>query len=235
MAGGSKEPASASSWASPRRPPPSASSASRRRLLPPPHPARRGLLRHGLLHRVASSAVAPSPPAQPPPPPSRAAVCRVATASRLLAPLQPSCPDGSHRGQGCQKAGRSRGSCGGTGFCSSLPPPPRPKCSRVGVPEELLHENRFLRPFGGASSFVRGEEPGDFQLRARSGASAKRTRSTLTSSFAHGAEPLPNAPEVPCLRRRILTTVTFVNTIVDASQLATAIYTGQAQQQKKDA
>jgi hypothetical protein len=98
-----------------------------------------------------------SPPAQPPPLPSRATVRRATTASRPPAPLQPSCPDGPHWGHGWQKVGRSRESRGGAGFCSS----PRPNCSRVGVPEELLHGSCFTRPFGRASGFVRGAEPGE--------------------------------------------------------------------------
>jgi hypothetical protein len=143
--------------APPRRPPPSASNRTCCRRLPPPHPARRGLLCPGLLLRATTSAAAPSPPAQPPPLPSRATVRRATTASRPPAPLQPSCPDGPHWGHGWQKVGRSRESRGGAGFCSS----PRPNCSRVGVPEELLHGSCFTRPFGRASGFVRGAEPGE--------------------------------------------------------------------------
>jgi hypothetical protein len=59
------------------------------------------------------------------------------------------------RGQDWQKAGRSHRSCGGAGFCSS----PQPKCSRVGVPEELFEPSRFRRPFGRAPCFVCGAEP----------------------------------------------------------------------------
>jgi hypothetical protein len=83
----------------------------------------------GRLEAAAPSAAAPSPAVGSLPTfiteshRRRPSSASPATASHLPAPLQPSCPDGVHRGQGRQKAGRSRGSCGGARFCSPPPPP----------------------------------------------------------------------------------------------------------------
>jgi hypothetical protein len=84
----------------------------------------------------SAAATAPTYDRRRPSPPATFLLRPRNRCTHLFAPLQPSCPDGPHRGQGWQKAGQSRGSCGGAGFCSS--PPPARSALESGFPRSFL-------------------------------------------------------------------------------------------------